>query len=87
MDVWYGDDKIRHVVGSLFSTTLLTQIAARDRGWNKNKAEIFAIGTTLSFGFVKELYDQRKPGNHFCWKDLTADAVGILLGLVVLGIE
>lgn len=28
----------------------------------------------------KELYDQQQPNNHFCWKDVVADAIGIALG-------
>jgi uncharacterized protein YfiM (DUF2279 family) len=85
-DIWYGDDKIRHLVGSFFSTTLLTQLAYRN-GWHKKESKVFAMGTTMSLGFVKELYDRRKPGNHFCWKDLAADAAGIFIGLVVSGIK
>jgi uncharacterized protein YfiM (DUF2279 family) len=41
----------------------------------------------MSLGFVKELYDRRKPGNHFCWKDLAADAAGVLIGLIISGIK
>jgi uncharacterized protein YfiM (DUF2279 family) len=31
----------------------------------------------------KELYDQQQPNNHFCIKDLVADAVGIALGTII----
>lgn len=31
----------------------------------------------------KELYDQQQPNNHFCWKDIVADAVGVALGSAV----
>jgi uncharacterized protein YfiM (DUF2279 family) len=31
----------------------------------------------------KELYDQQQPYNHFCWKDVVADAVGIVIGTMV----
>ncbi len=86
-DSWYADDKIRHLVGSLVSTTLLTQVSSHNTEWSKREAKIFAVGTTMSLGFVKELYDRRKPGNHFCWKDLAADTVGVILGLVILGIK
>ena len=86
-DVWYGDDKIRHVLSSFISTTLLTQVGSRSIEWKKRNAKIYAAGTTMSLGFVKELYDRRKPGNHFCWKDLAADAAGVLIGLVISGIK
>jgi uncharacterized protein YfiM (DUF2279 family) len=86
-DLWYGDDKIRHVLSSFISTTLLTQAGNRGIEWEKQDAKIFAAGTTMSLGFVKELYDRRKQGNHFCWKDLAADAAGVLIGLVISGIK
>jgi uncharacterized protein YfiM (DUF2279 family) len=86
-DFWYADDKFRHLLGSFFSTTLLAQLSGRDSGWNKREAKIFAAGTTISLGFVKELYDRKRPGNHFCWKDLAANAGGVLLGLIILGIK
>lgn len=34
----------------------------------------------------KELYDMQQPNNHFCWKDVVADAVGVVLGSVVHGL-
>jgi uncharacterized protein YfiM (DUF2279 family) len=86
-DLWSGDDKIRHALSSFISTTLLTQLGNQSLEWKKQHARIFAAGTTMSLGFVKELYDRRKPGNHFCWKDLAADAAGVLLGLMISGIK
>jgi uncharacterized protein YfiM (DUF2279 family) len=86
-DTWFGEDKFRHVVGSMICTTLLIQITADEMDWNKNGSEIVAVGTTLSLGFVKELYDRQRPGNHFCWKDLTANVAGILLGWAVTRIH
>jgi len=86
-DTWYGDDKIRHLVGSMFSAALLVQVADHRTRWPEKEIKIFAAGTTLGLGFVKELYDRRKPGNHFCWKDLTVDAGGVLIGLILSGIK
>lgn len=31
----------------------------------------------------KELYDQQQLNNHFCIKDLVADAVGIAVGTII----
>ena len=28
----------------------------------------------------KEIYDSKQKGNHFCWKDIVADLVGIIIG-------
>jgi uncharacterized protein YfiM (DUF2279 family) len=71
----------------MISTSLLTQSGQRAINWNEQKAKIIGAGTTFSLGLVKEVYDSRKTGNHFCWKDLAADTAGILLGLVISGIK
>jgi uncharacterized protein YfiM (DUF2279 family) len=31
---------------------------------------------------AKEAYDMKQNGNHWCWKDIVADAVGIIIGTV-----
>ena len=30
----------------------------------------------------KEWYDMKQNGNHWCWKDIVADVVGIIVGTV-----
>lgn len=32
---------------------------------------------------AKEVHDDGTDSNHFCWKDIVADAVGVVLGTVV----
>ena len=32
---------------------------------------------------AKEVSDERTDGNHWCWKDIVADAVGVALGSAV----
>ena len=32
---------------------------------------------------AKEVHDHHTIGNHWCWKDLVADVVGVVLGTVV----
>lgn len=31
----------------------------------------------------KEIYDSKQEGNHFCWKDIVADGIGIILGSLI----
>ena len=31
----------------------------------------------------KEIYDSKQKGNHFCWKDIVADLVGIIIGSLI----
>lgn len=61
--------------------------------WNgKDKALHFGVCLVLAAinpivavlaAMGKELYDQQQPNNHFCIKDLVADAVGIALGTII----
>ncbi len=38
-----------------------------------------AVGAAVG----KELLDEMADGNHWCWKDLAADAAGIMLGTTI----
>lgn len=40
---------------------------------------ILAIITSIG----KEIYDSKQQGNHFCWKDIVADGIGIILGSII----
>lgn len=61
--------------------------------WNgKDKALHFGVCFVLASinpfiailaAMGKELYDMEQPNNHFCPKDLVADAVGIALGTII----
>lgn len=31
----------------------------------------------------KEIYDSKQEENHFCWKDIVADGIGIILGSLI----
>jgi uncharacterized protein YfiM (DUF2279 family) len=41
---------------------------------------------SFSLGLGKEIYDHRKPSNRFSYKDLTADIVGIVIGVIIVSI-
>lgn len=31
----------------------------------------------------KEIYDSKQQDNHFCWKDIVSDGIGIILGSII----
>lgn len=31
----------------------------------------------------KEIYDSKQQSNHFCWKDIVAGGIGIILGSII----
>ena len=37
----------------------------------------------VAVAVAKEVHDHYQPNNHWCWKDILADAVGVVLGTVV----
>ena len=66
-------DKVLHIC---ISYILMTYFGAALPIW---MAALF----TIIIGIVKELYDQKDYGG-FSWKDLIADVVGIVLGIIQL---
>lgn len=61
--------------------------------WNsKDKALHFGVCFVLAIicpliaivaAAGKELYDMKQNGNHWCWKDILADGIGIILGSII----
>ena len=86
-DRWFSADKGYHVVGSLISTTLIGQISLRGFDNSKEKSKAIGASTTFTLGLFKEIHDSQKPNNYFSWKDLAANGVGIIVGIILLGIN
>ncbi len=83
-DSFWGRDKHQHFVGSLIHTVFWGKLLQEKAGLEKPPAMMVAGGITFSLGVGKEFRDAHRPGNHFCWKDLFADALGVVVGLVLL---
>jgi len=82
-DSWFGIDKIKHFFISAFVESVAysaLQAARVDR----RPALTGAIGVTASVGVAREIYDKRKPGSRFSYRDLTWDALGIAAGAVLV---
>ena len=62
-------DKYKHIVLSAIIAVALNLFLP---WW------VAGIGT-LAIGVGKELYDMKQNGNHWCWKDILADAVGVVI--------
>ena len=85
--IWWAQDKGQHVVAGLYGTALIGQVAYRFTKTSPGDARLIAMGTTVSIGLFKELYDSRKMDNRFSWQDMTANMIGIVIGFVLLGIN
>ncbi len=83
-DHWFGEDKAKHVVASFILTGTAVHYCRHRQKWSDEKSVAFGVGLTFSMGMAKEFRDLRSNTHFFSWKDLTADLVGIGLGVVLL---
>lgn len=83
-DHWIAWDKFHH-----FTTSALL-VCAGSAGMHQtfnnthSESETWGVGISFSLGLAKEFHDMRQPGNHFCWKDLLADVLGIGFGIWIM---
>lgn len=86
-DPWLGPDKALHL-GASFLGTVSTQYVLTSKGdMSEDGALPISVSVVLSAGLVKELIDaNRQHDPLFSWKDLTADAVGILLAIGLISL-
>ena len=63
----------------------------KDTWTSKDKALHFGVCLVLAVicpivaavvAVAKEVHDDGTEGNHWCWKDIVADVVGVVLGTV-----
>jgi uncharacterized protein YfiM (DUF2279 family) len=86
-DPWFAVDKAQHLAFS-FLWTLGTQYAIVNKvGLSERRALPISISVSALVGLAKEMYDLRMgPPHVFSFRDLAANAVGILLatGFILL---
>ena len=86
-DSWFGVDKGQHFVGSFIGTILLSQVNNRCFNIDKLNSQRIGMSVVLSVGLTKEIFDSRKVNNYFSWKDLLANAAGIIAGIAIMEIK
>jgi uncharacterized protein YfiM (DUF2279 family) len=86
-DRWIAVDKGYHLIGSILSTTGISNSCMQFADIKKEKSIRIGAGFTFALGLSKELWDGHKKDNIFSWKDLTADVLGILIGTALLQID
>jgi uncharacterized protein YfiM (DUF2279 family) len=86
-DHWFSPDKGYHLMGSVISTTLIGQISMSGFNNSTEKSQIIGAGTTFSLGLAKEIYDSGRQRNYFSWKDLAANGLGVIIGILLLGVN
>ena len=87
-DPWLGRDKALHA-GTSFLLTLSSQYVLVNKGdLSESDALPLAAGLTLGLGVLKETADaSRSVRPLFSWRDLAADALGVLLAALVIELQ
>jgi len=82
-DKWFGSDKAKHFLASMVITGSSMWAAKHRWGSSAGQSRFFGITVGVSAGIIKEVMDKKGRG-HFSWRDLAADAAGVLAGSVIL---
>lgn len=82
-DDWLAKDKLAHLTVSMAAVGFSNHILAFESNNTGGQARAGSISFTLSLGLVKEIHDGTKKDNHFSFKDLTADILGIMIGAAI----
>lgn len=86
-DSWFSRDKGLHCSGSLILTAAVFNMHYRFGEPSRDQATLRAAGTSLVFGLTKELWDASKVNNHFSYKDLFYDVLGIIIAGALISCE
>jgi uncharacterized protein YfiM (DUF2279 family) len=81
-DKYFAPDKAKHFLAGMISTIFIYKSV--ENHMSENQGRYLAGGVTFSLGIAKEFYDKSRPENHFSWKDLLTDVVGIGVGFIIL---
>jgi uncharacterized protein YfiM (DUF2279 family) len=84
-DRWFAKDKAQHAVISFITTGFSIYKLKHEANKRPEEARWTGAVFTLSLGIGKELKDRTIPDNHFCFKDLAADGIGIAAAILLVG--
>ena len=78
-DQWFSGDKFLHFSACASICGLTYHFYANRLHRDEDRGKVYAISLTALAGLGKELYDKKKK-NHFSWKDLFWDGLGLTAG-------
>ncbi|GAB4187952.1 MAG: hypothetical protein Kow00108_24750 [Calditrichia bacterium] len=82
-DKWLGADKFQHGIAVFQASFFMYLLSLNSFDQSKQQSLNVAIASGTGISIIKEIWDSRKKENHFCFKDLTADAAGLLLMIFI----
>ena len=83
LDAWFAEDKMRHLAMA-FAATTFAHAAGRAAGMDAGSATAAGAAAAVAASVGKEIFD-RRAGGIFSVRDLVWDAVGIALGVLMVG--
>lgn len=83
-DPWLAKDKAKHFLAGMVLQLNSYFVYTRIGEGNRKSGRSVSAGITIGISVGKEIADQRQPGNHFCWKDLTMDMMGMVSGIFII---
>ena len=81
-DRWFAIDKFWHFSASFATVGSAYELSRYRLNMSSPWPTTLSLGGTAVLGVSKEFYDLAGPTKHFSWKDLIADAAGIVVGYV-----
>ena len=82
-DRWFALDKLYHLAVSFSLVGSSYHLLANRIGVKETPSTIGSLTGVFSLGLAKEIYDTSRPDDHFSYRDLLFDLLGIGLGYLV----
>jgi uncharacterized protein YfiM (DUF2279 family) len=84
-DFWFARDKGFHWGASALITVSSYSVYHLMVKTGRTESTMLASTVTFTIGLAKEDFDKNAKKSFFSYKDLTADAAGIVTGLLIVG--
>ena len=82
-DRFFAKDKALHVIHSAAIVGLSYHVYHCQLQNPSEEAKVFSISLSAIAGIGKEIYDGLSKTGNPSWKDLIADGIGIILGVLI----
>lgn len=83
-DCWACPDKAQHFMANVIMTTFIFSSSRKFFEASRNDSRTTALIVSSLVSFSKEVWDLKVRHRGFSKKDLTADLLGILAGLILI---
>ena len=86
-DQWFSQDKAHHFMVSAFLTGFSYYAFKQEFEQSQETATVAAVSLSFSIGIAKEIYDGASGSGTPSFKDIVADAAGVVVGILILNVS